>query len=390
MSLLNHLLTPTIPEPPVKKPALTPLNILKTRFSKRVATISASRFHARHYAQIYEFPTPSVPRVFAVISLGGGLYGKVTNGVLTDGDVQKYWTAIGIPAANHPVVYIKLLDGARNVPRTTDGGSTAENTLDVATIGACCPSSRNIIIMYVAPNSFSGFYNAFNAAINGSVVVKGVTVSPTIISCSWGAPEKSWAASELTRYNALFATAVAKGKNITAASGDYGASNGLPGLNVDYPAASPNVIACGGTTLVCPTRTYSGAGTVETTWTGSGGGVSTVFAKPAYQNSLSGDKRVVPDIAMNADPNTGVQFFLNGNTVVYGGTSIVAPAMAGYIGSLSKVAPGFVNGTLYNNTNCFHDITVGNNGGFQAGGGYDRCTGLGSPDGSELTTRLLL
>jgi kumamolisin len=85
-----------------------------------------------------------------------------------------------------------------------------------------------------------------------------------------------------------------------------------------------------------------------------------------------------------------MQFFLNGNTVVYGGTSIVSPAMAGYIGSLSKVAPGFVNGALYNNTNCFHDITVGNNGGFQAGGGYDRCTGLGSPDGSELTTRLLL
>ena len=372
-------------------------NIVRDTFYRRLgfikpraATISSARFNARHYAQIYQFPTPSpsARRVFAVISLGGGLFGKVTNGILTAGDVQKYWTAIGISAANHPVVYIKLLDGARNLPKTNDGGSTAENTLDVATIGACCPGARNIIIMYVAPNSFSGFYNAFNAAINGTVVVNGVTVAPKIVSCSWGASEKSWPPNERTRYNALFASAVAKGINITAASGDYGSSNGLPGLNVDYPAASPNVIACGGTTLVCPTRSYSGAGTLETTWTGSGGGVSTVFAKPAYQNSLSGDKRVVPDIAMNADPNTGVQFFLNGNTVVYGGTSIVSPAMAGYIGCLSTT-PGFVNGTLYNNTNCFHDITVGNNGGFQAGGGYDRCTGLGSPNGALLTPRLL-
>jgi len=356
----------------------------------RAATISASKFNARHYAQIYQFPTPSIPRVFAVISLGGGLYGQITNGILTGGDVQKYWTAIGIPAANQPVVYIKLIDGARNQPNANDGGSTAENTLDVATIGACCPGARHTIIMYVAPNSFSGFYNAFNAAINGTVVVKGVTVSPKIISCSWGAPEKNWSPFELARYNALFASAVAKGINITAASGDNGSSDGLSGFNVDYPAASPNVIACGGTTLVCPSRTYSGRGTSETTWTGSGGGVSGVFAKPAYQNALSGDKRVVPDIAMNADPNTGVQFFLNGNTVVYGGTSIVSPAMAGYIGSLSKASPGFVNGPLYNNTNCFNDITVGNNGGYQAGGGYDKCTGLGSPNGALLTPRLLL
>jgi kumamolisin len=377
MSLHNYLFKKTPPANPVR-------DALFHRFFKPLAQKNNVPFTANNYAQIYRFPKPTVNRVFAVISLGGGLYGSIKNGILTSGDVKTYWSLVGI--ANQPIVYIHCLDGARNIPSVYDGGATAENTLDVATIGACCPGGRNIIILYIAPCTFNGFYNAFNAAINGSVVVNGTTVRPSIISCSWGAPEKMWPPSDLTRFNSLFGVAVSKGINITAATGDTGASNGLPGLNTDFPSSSPNVIACGGTTLVCPTRTYV-AGTKETSWTGTGGGISATFAKPAFQNTVPGTKRNTPDIAMNADPSTGVSYIVNKKSVVYGGTSIVSPAMAAYIGCLPRVS-GFIGGNLYKNPNCFNDVTIGHNGGYSAKAGYDNCTGLGSINGSLLSGRL--
>lgn len=354
-------------------------------FRSYAAAKTTVTFTANHYAQIYRFPTPTVSRVFAVISLGGGLYGSVKNGILTGGDVQKYWTQLGIKS--QPVVYIQSVDRARNFPRRNDDGATIENTIDVATIGAACPGNRHIIILYIAPRTFNGFYNAFNAAINGRVTVNGASVRPSIISCSWGAPEKYWAPADLTRFNTLFGVAVANGVNITAASGDYGASNGLPGLNTDFPSSSPNVIACGGTTLVCPTKTYTDASTRETTWRGSGGGISEFFAKPAYQSSVAGTKRNTPDVAMVADPNTGVAFIVGGKTMVVGGTSLVSPALAAYIGCLAK-SPGFIAPLLYTNPTCFNDILLGTNDGYTAKVGYDNCTGLGSINGVALTPRI--
>ena len=379
------------PRNPMREGFFKRLNIKLTPQSQDFYAYAVSKqttgYTASDYRKIYNFPAPSVPRVFGIVSLGGGLFGTLKNGILTNGDVQRYWTNTGIPAASHPVVYVQSIDGASMIPRVNDRGATAENTLDVATIGSCCPGAANIIILYIAPATFNGFYNAFNAAINGSVVVNGRSVSPTIVSCSWGAPEKYWGASNMAWFDALFAAAVAKGINITAATGDTGASNGLPGLNADFPSSSPNVIACGGTSLFCPTRTYTGAGTKELTWAGTGGGISSFFAKPAYQSIVAGTKRNTPDVAMNADPNTGVQFLLNGKKVVWGGTSIVSPAMAAYIGCLPK-SVGFIVPALYNNPTTFNDITLGHNGGYFAKGGYDNCTGLGSLNGTALAPRL--
>lgn len=397
MSLINYLIRnyayeeENVDPNPMRTALYRRLNFPFAKITKDVLTpYTAARstnvYTASNYAQIYGFPKPTVGRVFGVISLGGGLYGSFRNGVMVNGDVKTYWSQLGI--GSHPLVYIQSIDGARNLPNVNDGGATAENTLDVETVGACCPGSRNIIILYIAPCTFNGFYNAFNAAINGSVVINGTTVRPSIISCSWGAPEKVWSPFDLTRFNNLFGVAVSKGINITAATGDTGASNGLPGLNTDFPSSSPNVIACGGTTLVCPTRNYAGAGTKETSWTGTGGGISVAFAKPGFQNVVPGTKRNTPDIAMNADPATGVVFIVRGQTVVYGGTSIVSPAMAAYIGCLPAPAPGFVATKLYNNPSLFYDVTVGHNGGYSAKAGYDNCTGLGSINGSRLTQRL--
>ena len=225
--------------------------------------------------------------VVAVVSFGGGLYGSVSNtGVLTNGDVQNYWLSIGILPANIPKVVIKTIDGATNSPNVNDGGSTMENTIDVESIGACCPSSNLTIVLYIAPNSLNEFPILLNNILNIS------SYKPSVVSISWGAPEIYYSKSLLTTMNNLFATAVASGINITSASGDNGSNDGVGGSGsyCDFPSSSPNVISCGGTALTCSNLTYDNQ-TVETAWSSGGGAISSFFSKPSYQSALTGTKR---------------------------------------------------------------------------------------------------
>ena len=135
-----------------------------------------------------------------------------------------------------------------------------------------------------------------------------------------------------------------------------------------------------------------------------GGGVSDVFGLPSWQSTAgvptlaSGqDGRGVPDVAGNADPVTGYLVVVNGKQQPIGGTSAVAPLWAGLIARLAQatskrfgmlqplVYAGLTPGTAAPG---FNDITEGNNGAYKAGPGWDPCTGLGSPDGTALLTRL--
>jgi uncharacterized protein YjdB len=337
-------------------------------------------FKPTEYASIYKFPTPKTnPIVIGVISFGGGLVGQLSSGILTNGDVQAFWTSLGIPAENHPTVAMVFIDGATNTPLPISSG-TSENTLDVQMIGACCPSSKLTIIIYIAPNSLNSFKNVFNYALNNPVSVNGILVKPSILSCSWGAPEVYF--SNIQSYDDIFARAVIQGVNIFVATGDFGSSNNLPGANCDFPSSSPNVIACGGTSLICPNYTYDSE-TIELSWKDGGGGISKYFTKPTYQQSITGDNRHTPDLALNADPATGVLFFIGGQYYVYGGTSIVAPAMAGYLGALGS-SIGFINLKLYLSPSSFNDILTGSNGDYFALTGYDNTTGLGSIIGDKL------
>jgi kumamolisin len=359
---------------------------LCTHLYKRTAAAAAAAaptsFNPDSYAKVYNFPAPAAGAkpVIAVISLGGGLYGTVdkTTGILTGGDVQASWTSIGIPAARQPTVVVIPVAGAVNTPSTNDNGATEENCLDVEIVGANCPGST--ILFYLAPLSYNGFYAAFSAAI---------ARNPSVISCSWGGPEFSWSPSDLARFNALFATAAAKGINICCASGDDGSSNGGVGMNVDFPASSPNVVAVGGTTLTCPQLKYNAA-TTEITWSRGGGGVSRVFTAPACQvAALKATKRAVPDVALNSDPKTGIKIVINKTTVVLGGTSCAAPAMAAFIAAAG--INYFLTPRLYKAKNpaaSFHDIKKGSNGAYTASTGYDKCTGLGSIDGVALKANL--
>jgi kumamolisin len=207
-----------------------------------------------------------------------------------------------------------------------------------------------------------------------------------------------------------FQAAASLGVTVCVAAGDSGSSDGVnDGLaHVDFPASDPYVLACGGTLL-------AGSGnqiTCEVVWNESatsatGGGVSDKFDLPTWQQNIgvppsaNPDKRVgrgVPDVAGDADPQSGYQILVDGQNTVIGGTSAVAPLWSALVALLNQKrgsqSLGYLNPTLYQNYqtlqqgNAFNDITQGNNGAYSAGPGWDACTGLGSPNGSNLATGL--
>lgn len=347
-------------------------------------------FTVNQVAGIYGFPAPvSTPLCVGVISFGGGMYGKVANnGVLMGGDVQNYWTSIGISAANQPRVIVVPILGAANVPSMNDGGSTTENTLDVETIGGACPSSKLTIILYIAPNNLASFFSALSYIYTKPVVVDGVSYRPSVVSCSWGAPEIYFGSSLVANINSMLRTMTSNGMNFCAATGDYGSNNGVGGSGnyVDYPSSSPFTTAVGGTTLVCPNKKYDSS-TTETAWSSGGGGISTLNSKPSYQSSLNAAGRSTPDVALVANPSTGVIYMVNNKYYQIGGTSVSAPLFAAYLAAINYKT--FVNPRLYTATpSCYNDITSGTNGGFSARSGYDNCTGFGTPKGTNLTPYL--
>ena len=176
------------------------------------------------------------------------------------------------------------------------------------------------------------------------------------------------------------------------------------GDNVDFPASDPYVLACGGTSLQASGNSI----TSETVWNdgaqggATGGGISTVFPLPPYQEGLSAAltagetqplaKRGVPDVAGDADENTGYDVRVDGSDTVIGGTSAVAPLWAGLIARINSTngkPVGYVNPMLYPNQAAFNDITQGNNGDFAAATGWDACTGMGSPNGTKIASVLM-
>lgn len=260
-----------------------------------------------------------------------------------------------------------------------------EIALDIEWAHAMAPAAS---IILVEANSASN--DLFTAAAEAAKLA-------SVVSMSWGGLEDPTE----TGFDSIFQV---PGVTFLAATGDSGA----PGL---YPAFSPHVVAVGGTSLqnLNSSGTYPGTGTNgEVGWSGSGGGVSQVEAEPSYQTSVqSTGFRTIPDIAADADPNTGVPVYDPFDTgsatpwTQYGGTSVSTPLMAGMvaIADQGRVLSGgqtfssdqFLT-ALYSlhstNPSDFHDIVNGNNG-FSAGPGYDFVTGLGTPNGSQLVPDLV-
>lgn len=337
----------------------------------RVSQAEGKGFAPRQVAARYGFPSTVDGRgeTVAVIELGGGY---------RPADLTAYFAAQGIPA---PTVTAVSVDGARNAP---GGDADAEVMLDIEVIAAVAPGVH--VVVYFAPNTNRGFYDAVAAALHDRR-------RPSVISISWGGAEPTWTKQSLDAYDALFADAGPLGVTVYAAAGDDGsADRNAPGDHVDFPASSPNVVGCGGTRLddsteVTWNETASGHGA-------TGGGVSVHFGLPGYQSGAGVPSnpdgrpgRGVPDVAGDADPLTGYRVRVNGQDIVVGGTSAVAPLWTGLTVLANKhngTRAGSVHQRLYANPDAFTDIVDGDNGGYHAGPGWDACTGLGSPRGERV------
>jgi len=334
--------------------------------------------------QLYQFPTTGAAgQTIGIIELGGGY---------RTADITAYFKSLG---QKTPTVTAVLVDKGKNAPSTASS-SDGEVMLDIEVAAAVAPGAK--IVVYFTPNTDQGFTDAISTAVHDT------TNKPSVISISWGGPESSWTQQSMTALDAACQSAAALGITITVAAGDDGSTDGVTGSanHVDFPASSPHVLACGGTKLIGSGSTI----TSEVVWNetaakegATGGGVSTVFALPTWQASsgvpLAGTfaGRGVPDVSGDADPATGYEVRVDGQSMVIGGTSAVAPLWAGLIAvnnAKNTMTAGFLQPAIYaaKAKSCFHDIVSGNNGAFSAGPGWDACTGLGSPIGTSLVALL--
>jgi kumamolisin len=354
----------------------------QARAQFRPAAAAAASFSPPQIASAYAFPTDTIGagETIAIVELGGGF---------AQSDLDAFFGGLGLAT---PSVVSVSVDGATNAPTGDPNGPDGEVLLDIEVAGAIAPGAK--IVVYFAPNTDQGFLDAVTTAIHDTAN------APTIVSISWGGPESTWTTQATTNFDAAFSDAATLGVTITIAAGDGGSTDGVSGTanHVDFPASSPHVLACGGTTL----RLSGGAIASESVWNdgaaggATGGGVSAVFGLPAYQAGANVPKRTgaggtagrgVPDVSGDADPESGYDVFVDGSATVIGGTSAVAPLWAGLVALLNARAGkplGFLNSTLYANPSALRDIVSGNNGAFAAGPGWDACTGLGSPNGAAL------
>lgn len=292
------------------------------------------------------------------------------------GDLTANFKQAGLAAVPTQTV---LLNGFNGAP----GSGNIEVILDIAMAGYMAPGVSKVIVYEgLTPNDILNRMATDNLAQQ--------------LSSSWGFSPVNQTTEQ------IFKQFIAQGQSFFQASGDSGAyKNG-----VMPPSDDPNVTVVGGTSLT--TSGSGGAWHSESTWSGSGGGVSTVYPLPTYQQGLgmaaSGGSltmRNIPDVALTAD----VQIFLicnNGQKVSVGGTSAAAPLWAGFTAlanqkafTTGKARVGFLNPLIYaigkgaGYLSDFHDINLGSNSGFNAVAGYDLATGWGTPGGQHLIDDLL-
>jgi subtilase family serine protease len=328
-----------------------------------------------------------------------------------------------------------------------------EVSLDVETAHAIAPMA-NIILVTTPTAETLGVQGFPQMMAAEDYVVQNHLAQ--VISQSFGAAEGSFAGTaSLLNLRYAFVDAAQNGVTVLAASGDGGTANPIkppvskggtliPYPTVGWPASDPLVTAVGGTYLCTdpkalaaePRTIYAGPpakcaafpSQAEVGWTGSGGGFSQVFSKPAYQNTLPagstaiGTMRGIPDVAFQASSGTGALVYVSlppdgtsSNVLCggvpcstgwydIGGTSLSTPQWAGLIAIAAQLNGGGlgpINAALYkiaagpNYAANFYDITTGNNqtvasiAGYPATVGWDPVTGLGTPNAANLIPALV-
>ena len=355
--------------------------------------------------------------------------GSGPSGLFVPYDIKTAYNLNGIQNGGEPVALVEFSSAnysdaavyaswfGLNNPTLTqisvDGGTTDESNADEVMLDiemVMSVSNATNIYIYTAPNTTTGALNLYAQIAEDNLVGQ--------VSISWGGCEANLEPGAANQQNTAFSQMAAEGIAVFASSGDY-ADVGCPGgqgLGVVDPASQPYVTGVGGTSLTTAksSQTYVSESTWLTLPTGSGGGISSLWPIPAYQTGVtpqssqfSTTMRNVPDVALNANPNTGYYIYCSicgsnktAGWAGYGGTSAAAPqwaALWSLIGkgltpsSGSPARAGFANPTIYaigENSNQyaqnFHDVTTGTNAYYNAVAGYDNVTGWGSFNGGNL------
>ena len=338
-------------------------------------------------------------------------------------DLQLFDAAMGLQDSGFSVITPAGSPPPFDINDGNQFGWAVETTLDVEWAHAMAPGA-NIVLAVAASNNDSDILNTTQYVVDHNL--------GDVISQSFGEAEACMDPALLSQQHAVFASAVSKGITLFASSGDSGAAQ--PTCTGDgalfaasTPASDPNVTGVGGTTLTADPAT--GAYQSETAWTEpfgcnppavdpsdvncSGGGFSSIYARPGYQNALQKNAaRGVPDVAYNAGVSGGVlirsqvinEFIgLPDSAPVFfiiGGTSAGSPQWAGLAAVADQLGHhrmGNINPALYSIAQgkkqypaAFHDITIGNNdvaeigGGYSTKAGWDPVTGLGTPNAAQL------
>ena len=292
-------------------------------------------------------------------------------------DVTAYYTKQNLSPV--PKIDQVTFNGAAPI----NAASAVETELDAEFSGALAPGAQ-VHVFTSAHNDDAGELQMFTAILDDA--------RAKVINYSWGDCESRLAAAHRADMDPVFLRAVAQGVNVMVASGDSGSDCLQDGsVMADWPAAHPAVVAIGGTRLGTSTTKLS-----ETGWTGSGGGISTMWPLPTWQAGLGRAyvRRSYPDVAFNADPKSGQAAWVRDGTTtpayeVIGGTSIAAPQWSAFLALVGearakagKSTLGFLNPIVYrmsatDRAAAFDDVKSGSNGAYSSAAGWDAVTGFG-------------
>jgi subtilase family serine protease len=336
-------------------------------------------------------------------------------GGFTPSDVETYLTKNRLPHRKVTVENVNGYDGSVNNPAIE-----LEAVLDIDMVIGINPNVTEVLV-------YEDGNDTFPVALLDAITQVGDDNKAQTLSISYGQDEYLQGTDAIAAESAAFTQLAVEGITVTVSAGDQGAygdfsyHNGSF-LNVPDPGSQPDVTCVGGTTLFTgPNERYGS----EDTWNllgvgfgATGGGVSLYWPLPSYQqpayvtfNGGSSTYRNVPDVAAVGNPETGVAVYskINGGWLQVGGTSVGAPLWGSFLSIVNAAFDyigqgriGFINPTLYSlgfgyPTTFFRDVIDGTNGnqgfyglpGFNAGAGYDTCTGIGSLWGTGLAFQIL-
>jgi kumamolisin len=371
-----------------------------------MTSLSSAWYIPSELAAHYNFPAgDGSGQCVGLLEFGGGYFPS---------DLQGFCQLANISS---PTVIPISVDGTAT---NAKDGAEGEVMLDIEVIAGVCPKAH--IAVYFAQFTEQGWITGLDAAVHDQ------TNNPGVLSASWGESEDTdiWTVAAMTQVNETLQEAAMVGVTVCIASGDDGSSDAVSDghAHVDFPSASPYVLSVGGTTI--PVK---GGNSADIVWMegdglradnggSTGGGVSAVFPRPAWQSEIAIQPinpgaivgRCIPDLAANADWNASPYLlFVDGSAQPNGGTSAATPLVAGLLTLINAArAPGqrvgFLTPILYQasagaivtvgTAGCI-DVQSGNNntasiGGFSAGPGYDAASGWGTPNGQALAQVLAI